>query len=197
MADTPVFTPYLYRHSLPATQQRWYVLAATAIARMYHSTANVLPDGRVMAGGSNPHFDYKLTGVQFPTELRLDAYSPYYLESVYAVLRPKIITVSAPAPNVAYGATFTVTFSVAYGLTSSNVVKFNVYAPPFTTHTTSMSQRMLSLSASTPLAAPNSTTVYSSTVTAPPTAVAAPPGYYMFFVVNGEIPSAGQWLHFS
>lgn len=196
MANTPVFTPYLYRQSLPATQKRWYVLAASAIARMYHSTANVLPDGRVMAGGSNPHFGYVLAGTQFPTELRLDAYSPYYLESVYAVLRPKIITVSATS-NIGYGATFTVTFSVAFGLTSSNVLNFNVYAPPFTTHTTSMSQRMLSLSASTPLSAPNSSTVYSSTVTAPPTAVAAPPGYYMFFVVNGEIPSKGQWLHFS
>ncbi|GLJ35553.1 hypothetical protein SUGI_0714890 [Cryptomeria japonica] len=196
MANTPVFTPYLYRHSLPVGQQRFYVLAATGIARMYHSTANVLPDGRVMAGGSNPHFNYVLTGTQFPTELRLEAYSPYYLESVYAVLRPQIITMSATS-NVAYGTTFTVTFSVAFGMTSSNVVNFNVYAPPFTTHTTSMGQRMLSLSASKPVAAPNSTTVFSATVTAPPTAVAAPPGYYMFFVVNGEIPSKGQWVHFS
>ncbi|XP_057867426.2 aldehyde oxidase GLOX-like [Cryptomeria japonica] len=196
MANTPVFTPYLYRHSLPVGQQRFYVLAATGIARMYHSTANVLPDGRVMAGGSNPHFNYVLTGTQFPTELRLEAYSPYYLESVYAVLRPQIITMSATS-NVAYGTTFTVTFSVAFGMTISNVVNFNVYAPPFTTHTTSMGQRMLSLSASKPVAAPNSTTVFSATVTAPPTAVAAPPGYYMFFVVNGKIPSKGQWVHFS
>ncbi|GLJ10895.1 hypothetical protein SUGI_0137480 [Cryptomeria japonica] len=88
MANTPVFTPNLYRHSLPIGQQRFYVLAATGISRMYHSTANVLPDGRVKAGDSNPHFNYVLTGTRFLTDLRLEVYNPYHLESIYVVLHP-------------------------------------------------------------------------------------------------------------
>ncbi|KAH9290122.1 hypothetical protein KI387_034239 [Taxus chinensis] len=95
MANTSVLTPYLYRPTAPFGR-RFFTLAATSISRMYHSTANILPDGRVFVGGSNPHFGYVFTGTPFPTELQLEACSPYYLENVYTKLfRPKITSVSS------------------------------------------------------------------------------------------------------
>ncbi|KAI8556725.1 hypothetical protein RHMOL_Rhmol05G0276600 [Rhododendron molle] len=48
------------------------ILNPSTIARMYHSTANLLPDGRILLAGSNTHWVY--TWVQpFSTELTIDA----------------------------------------------------------------------------------------------------------------------------
>ncbi|XP_057821286.2 aldehyde oxidase GLOX-like [Cryptomeria japonica] len=195
MATDPVLTPYLYRPSAPVGQ-RFFTLAATSIPRMYHSTANVMTDGRVFVGGSNPHAGYVLTGTTFPTELRLEAYSPYYLDKVYKdSFRPRILSLSSSL--ISYSTTFRVDYSVPSPIT--NTIQFNAYTPPFTTHTNSMNQRMLGLAAGTPRVVSNArgNVVYSSSVTAPPGAVAAPPGYYILFVVNNGVPSTAKWIRFS
>ncbi|KAJ7538359.1 hypothetical protein O6H91_11G044800 [Diphasiastrum complanatum] len=75
LACDPVLTPLLYSPS-EAISQRFQILSASTIARMYHSTTNLLPDGRVLVGGSNTNTDYAFNGVLFLTELRLEAYSP-------------------------------------------------------------------------------------------------------------------------
>lgn len=67
--------------------------------------------GDFLVGGSNPHAGYDFSGVLFPTELRLEAYSPYYLDKSYIALRPTIVSVSTN--SIIYGGAFTVTFSVA------------------------------------------------------------------------------------
>lgn len=185
-AANPNFAPLLYRPS-NAAGSRFYVLAATTIPRLYHSTANVLPDGRILVGGSNPNIGYSFSGVPFPTELRLEAYSPYYLDNAYASQRPKITALSTS--SIGYGSTFTVQFSL--GSTPTNV-QYRVYAPPFTTHTFSMNQRQLLLAATGVRAVGGA---YSSIVTAPSSAIAAPAGYYLLFVVNAGIPSPGAWVH--
>lgn len=51
----------------------------TTIPRMYHSAATLLPDGRILVGGSNPHLQYDFSNVKYPTELSLEAFSPPYL----------------------------------------------------------------------------------------------------------------------
>lgn len=192
MATTPALSPLLYRSKAPLGA-RFFVLAPTGIARMYHSSASILPDGRVLVGGSNPHFGYVFSGTTYPTELRLESYSPYYLHSDYTFLRPQITLVSST--SISYGAVFQVIFSVPAKLTPGRVVAVNIYAPSFTTHSNSMNQRLLTLMASTPVAVRN-LPVYSLSVKAPPSAVVAPPGYYMLFVVNGGIPSVARWVRF-
>lgn len=187
LATTPVFSPLLYRPN-EALGSRFFDLASSNIARMYHSTANLLADGRVLVGGSNPHQTYVLTGTAYPTELRLESYSPYYLDPVNTISRPTIFWISST--SISYGATFSVVFSVA----SLSVVQVNIYPPSFTTHAHSMNQRLLILAASAATLLPNASNDYSITATAPPNGVAAPPGYYMMFVVNGGIPSVAQWV---
>lgn len=77
-ATNAVLTPVTYATNNPAS--RFSVLAATTIPRVYHSTANLLTDGRILVAGSNSHQFYTYTGV-FPTELRVEAFSPPYLSS--------------------------------------------------------------------------------------------------------------------
>lgn len=76
-AGNPSFNPVKYDGDAGAGK-RFQVLAKTGIARLYHSTANLLSDGRVMVAGSNTHQFYTFGGA-FPTELRVEALSPPYL----------------------------------------------------------------------------------------------------------------------
>lgn len=77
-ATEPALKPVLYA-TLTATG-RFRELAATTIPRMYHSTANLLSDGRILLAGSNTHERYTFTGA-FPTELRVESFDPPYLDS--------------------------------------------------------------------------------------------------------------------
>ncbi|GLJ08366.1 hypothetical protein SUGI_0087310 [Cryptomeria japonica] len=187
-AREPALSPFLYRPTA-AMGDRFRVLAPTEIPRMYHSTANVLPDGRVLVGGSNSNFGYRFSGVPFPTELRLEAYTPYYLHSNYDPKRAAITSISTR--EIKYGSKFIVRFSLPRR--PSNSIRFHAYAPPFTTHTWSMNQRMLSLAATTVV---KGSAGYLVGLTAPPTAVAAPSGYYLLTIVNGGIPSKAEWIRF-
>ncbi|GLJ06131.1 hypothetical protein SUGI_0032240 [Cryptomeria japonica] len=64
----PALAPFLYKpNSVPG--YRFSTLAPSTIPRMYHSSASVLPDGRILVGGSNPHVG-SLFSVTLPTILR-------------------------------------------------------------------------------------------------------------------------------
>eukprot|EP00253_Pinus_taeda_P034966 PITA_34966 len=189
LARNPALAPYLYRPNALAGQ-RFTVLATSTIPRMYHSSANVLPDERILVGGSNTHVGYVFSGVMFPTELRLEAYNPYYLDESYGAYRPSIVSLSKDA--VSYGTRFTVQFSVSSY--APNNIQFTIYSPSFTTHAYSMNQRLLVLASTTPKRVRG---IYIAIVTAPPNSIAAPPGYYMLSVVNNGIPSVAKWIHFS
>eukprot|EP01018_Ginkgo_biloba_P025472 Gb_25762 [translate_table: standard] len=188
-AREPALSPFIYR----ATQtigNRFRVLAPTTIPRMYHSTANVLPDGRVLVAGSNSNFGYRFSGVAFPTELRVEAYIPYYLHPSYDFKR--VIITSISTTDIKYGSKFIVRFSLSRRPSHDNIL-FHAYAPPFTTHTWSMNQRMLSLG-TTGIAKRKGT--YLVGLKAPPRAAAAPPGYYLLSIVNGGVPSKAEWIRF-
>ncbi|KAJ7541079.1 hypothetical protein O6H91_10G045000 [Diphasiastrum complanatum] len=187
LARDPVLMPLLYSPS-EAVSQRFQILSASTIARMYHSTANLLPDGRVLVGGSNTNTDYAFNGVLFPTELRLEAYSPYYLDSSFSALKPTIIRFYPT--TITLNSAFNVQFSVPTSPRSD--LQISIYAPPFTTHSVSMNQRLLALSIINVKNLGGSTDL--ATVKSPPNAVAAPAGYYLLFVVNAGIPSTGAWI---
>lgn len=191
LAQNPALNPVLYRTKNPPGS-RFEVKDPSNIPRMYHSTAILLRDGRVLVGGSNPHPSYNFSGVLFPTELSLEAFHPPYLDPQFLSLRPTIIT-PASRTKLSHGQRFKVRFTVMEELDPLKI-SVTMLAPPFNTHSFSMNQRLLVL------AGGNVTTTtwpdlnYEVEVNAPICGNIAPSGYYILFVVHRSIPSEGIWI---
>lgn len=189
-ADQPNYTPVLYNPDKPKGL-RFKAMMPTQIARMYHSTSAVLPNGKIWVSGSNTHETYK-DNDKYPTETRVEAFSPPYLDEAFYKYRPQI-NQDATKKELKYGNTFETNFSVEDGAgLTANDIKVTMYAPPFTTHGFSMGQRLIILKIDELVAQePGSYTVR---MAAPPSGAIAPPGYYLLFVVHRGIPSTGTWV---
>ncbi|XP_024971627.1 aldehyde oxidase GLOX1-like [Cynara cardunculus var. scolymus] len=187
----PVLNPLIYQPGNPVGS-RFVMQAPTTIPRMYHSTAILLRDGRVLVGGSNPHDKYEFTNVFYPTELSLEEFSPSYLDSTLSGLRPVIISPVNGATTM-YGKQMVIKFAVSKNLNTSSVL-VTMVAPSFNTHSFSMNQRLLVLHSGIPTIVRKSSN-YQVTVTMPPSGNVAPKGNYILFVVHQDIPSEGIWIH--
>lgn len=164
--DDPVLTPELYD---PGTGT-WTQMAEQAGPRAYHSTAVLLPDGRVLSAGQTD-------GTMQTTA---EIYSPPYL---FAGPRPTITT--APTSLTYGGSSFTVTTPEADSIDRIALIRGSTV-----THGVNFDQRHLSL-AFTPGAAAGELTV-----TGPASALEAPPGWYMLFVIDDAgVPSVAKWVH--
>jgi hypothetical protein len=146
----------------------WTTMASHSASRVYHSTAVLLPDGRVLtAGGENRHID---------GEDNYEIYSPPYL---FQGPRP---TVAFVPDSVDYMETFQVSTLDAGTIDSVAFVR-----PSSVTHKFDQNQRYVSLSF-------QDKGTYLE-VTAPANANLAPPGYYMMFLVNGSgSPSHAEFV---
>ncbi|KAL4584220.1 hypothetical protein LXL04_008812 [Taraxacum kok-saghyz] len=190
LGRNPILSPVTYT---PDNQigSRFEVQNPSTKPRVYHSTAVLLRDGRILVGGSNPHDKYVFTNVLYPTELSLEAFSPSYLESSSNALRPSIISPKTKT-SIRYGKRVAITFTVS-GPVDLNSITVTLVSPSFNTHSFSMNQRLLVLDS------PNSTkavgkSTYKIGVVAPPSGNIAPAGNYMLFVVHKDIPSPGIWV---
>jgi hypothetical protein len=85
----PVLNPFLYKPD-GVIGERFKIQNPSTIPRVYHSTAILLRDGRILVAGSNPHVGYDFQNVVFPTELRLEAFAPWYLEAEFDDLCPEL-----------------------------------------------------------------------------------------------------------
>lgn len=186
MASNPCLNPVLYRPDQPVGL-RFMTLNPGTVPRMYHSTANLLPDGRILLAGSNPHYFYNFKR-EYPTELRVEAFSPEYLSPDRANVRPVIEGIPE---TVRYGEVFEVVVSVS--LPVVGILEVNLGNAPFATHSFSQGQRLVKL-AVTPTS-PDGSGRYKICCTAPPNGKVAPPGYYMAFAVNQGVPSVARWIH--
>lgn len=140
-----------------------------------------------MLAGSNSHQFYTFTG-DYPTELRIDAFSPPYLSPTLNDLKP---TISVSPLQISYGTPFTVTVITPTGMTT--IVDLNLMSAPFNTHSYSQGQRLVSLNVAGSVQVAQAS-VYQVTATAPPSPQVAPPGYYMLFAVNQRVPSTAVWI---
>lgn len=183
----PVTRPVIYTPNY-AHGRRFSVMNPANRPRLYHSSAILLTDGRILVGGSNPHRYYNFTGVEYPTDLSLEAYSPPYLSAENEPIRPTILSTR----NIlTYRQYFTVSFSVSENL-SEGELSVSIVAPSFATHSFGMNQRMVVLKKNGVSRLTGNT--YELGVVAPSMAEIAPPGYYLLFVVHAGIPSSGMWV---
>jgi hypothetical protein len=149
----PVYQPELYN----PTSGTWTLLPAQAAIRAYHSTAILLPDGRVFSAGSDS---------KTPLEKSYEFFSPSYL---FNGPRPTITSVPSA---VTYGDQFTISTPDA-----ANISRVALIRPGATTHANHMDDHYyidLTWSAGSG----------QLTLTAPSSANQSPPGYYMLSVLN-------------
>ena len=177
----PTFDPLIYDHEKPAGKRWTQGLANTDIARMYHSVALTIPDGRVWIAGSNNNNPANVTA-EYPTEFRVEYFSPPYL------FKSKTRPLVSHVPRVAtYGENIKVLVNFGdLALPGSEPeIKVGLLRPGFSTHSMHMSQRYVVLRHSV------SNDFQSLTIEVPPTANIFPPGSgYLFILCNG-IPSKG------
>ncbi|KAJ4726530.1 glyoxal oxidase-related protein [Melia azedarach] len=189
-AEDPNFVPVLYRPNA-AEHERFKELAATTIPRMYHSSAVLLPDGKVLVAGSNTNDGYEFD-VKYPTELRVEKFSPSYLDPSLAQLRPHIIVESSDK-LINYGKRLSVRVRSKEMILNKDEVEVTMYAPAFTTHGISMNQRLIILNLVDVI---NNVWpgVHSIIAEAPLSGAVAPPGYYLLYVVYKGVPSVAMWV---
>ena len=161
----------------------WAVTAPATVARLYHSIALLLPDGRVVAASGNPAKGSQAAWLPADPmeEMRLEIFSPPYLFTKKT--RP---TITSAPQEIAYGAKVTVRSS------QSNDIKWmNLVAPGLTTHSFNSTQRLVDVSFS---AAPPD--ILNATI--PTNRKIAPPGWYMLFLTSTDgVPSVARWVHLS
>ena len=172
LAEDPNFNAVLYDPTRPL-HNRFTVLANTTVARMYHSEALLMDDGRVLISGSDPE---DTTG-RYPQEYRVEVFIPPYLMG--NPVQPAV-TISAGQSDWSYGEAYTFTVS-------QTITKVSLMGTGGSTHGNSMGQRTMF-----PAFACSGG---SCTVTAPPNAYICPPGWYQLFALNAQgVPSKAVWV---
>jgi hypothetical protein len=152
------------------------LLAPDPVNRDYHSTALLLPDGRVLSTGgeikSHPTDRSRLTATIY--------WPPYLFDSAGALAARPVIdgTVSA----VGYGSTFLLDSPQAASIASVVLMR-----PGSVTHAFNQEQRYVPLEFE----------AYGGDwlrITTPANGNLAPAGYYMLFIVNADsVPSVANW----
>jgi hypothetical protein len=151
------------------SSHHWTTLASSSITRGYHATSLLLPDGRVLHGGSGD-------GAGAPNQRNAEIYSPPYL---FRGPRP---TITGAPSELSYGDTFRLDTPDAAKVTHVSLIRLGAV-----THAFDQGQRFQRLTFTADASGLQ--------VTAPGSGNQAPPGYYMVFILNGaDVPSVGKIL---
>jgi hypothetical protein len=161
----------------PATGQ-WRTLASMQVTRQYHSTALLLPDGRVLSAGGGICGTCDTVGY---LAKNAEIFSPPYLFQADGTLAPRPPVTAAPA-STTYGATMMIGTSDPASIQKVALIRLGSV-----THSNNMEQRYIPLSFT-----PGATSL---TATAPANANIAPPGLYMLFIIDANgVPSVARMV---
>ena len=139
-------------------------------ARLYHSTAMLLPDGSVLVGGGGAF------GPQ--TNTNAEIYYPPYLFNASGARATQPAIVSAPS-TLPVGGSFNI------GVNTTAIGRVTLVRTGSVTHSFNNEQRFMEL--------PFTRSGTTLTVTAPASRVIAPPGYFLLFVLNtAGVPSLAR-----
>jgi hypothetical protein len=160
--EGPITTPEIYN---PATE-KWTALAPQQAARMYHATAVLLPDGRVLSAGQDRG------GLMTYGEI----FSPPYL---FKGPRP---TITSSPPTVGHGQQLTITTPDAAGITAVTLIRAGSV-----THEIDTDQRAIPLSFAAGAGR--------LTAQVPGNRALLNAGYYLLFIVNSNgVPSVAPFV---
>jgi hypothetical protein len=148
------------------------------ITRQYHSTALLLPDGRVLSAGGGICGTCDQVGY---LGKNAEIFSPPYLFQADGTLAPRPTIDGAPT-STGYGASMDIATGNPASIRKVALVKLGAV-----THSNNMEQRYIPLSFTAGAT--------SLTATSPANANVAPPGFYMLFVIDANgVPSVARMV---
>ncbi len=184
--DAGAMSPAVKQPQIWDTTGTWTTLGALdeqPRMRNYHSTAILLPDGRVFSAGGEGEQNDKYFGEIFCP--------PYLFKNLQGFqLAPRPVITTAPA-SLSWGKVFTICVPDTTGITRVCLIR-----PGATTHADDQNQRDV------PLSFPKAGNPLRLLVSGPDSADIAPPGYYMLFLTGSkqagtaypDVPSIAKWL---
>jgi hypothetical protein len=197
IADDPALDALIYDPQ-KALGQRWSLAGRSDIPRLYHSVAVLLLDGTVLVAGGNPNeqpvlpenINPSVMAQKYPTEYRVEIYTPPYLIGEKASRRPQNVVISNDRVRPD-GSTFEITFTAPEGGQHGQVLLIH---GGFITHGLHMGHRMVLLDheggeghgGEKRLRVQMPEARFGNNV--------LPPGPYVLYVVVDGVPSIGQFV---
>lgn len=191
LASGPVGTPAIYDPKAPKGS-RWSNggFDTSTIARLYHSSALLLPDASVLIAGSNPNIDVNISTI-FPTTYQAEVFYPPYFS---AQRRPLLTGVPR---TLSYGGDpFNLTVSASSYSGSSNAAAASamvtILRAGFTTHAMNMGQRAMQLRNT--YTVQQDGTIILHVAQPPPNSYILQPGPAFLYVIINGAPSNGSYV---
>lgn len=176
--ETASYAPEIWN---PATGN-WTLLAAQQYPRQYHSTAVLLPDGRVWSGGQGYATRVSTQVALCSYQNNAEVFSPPYLFNDDGSLATQPVISGAPTA-IDYAQPFVIDTPDAADIASVSLIRLST-----TTHAVNFSQRYVPVNFTV-------TGNNSLSARAPQNGNHAPAGFYMLFIVNNDgTPSVSKMV---
>ncbi|PIL37696.1 hypothetical protein GSI_01390 [Ganoderma sinense ZZ0214-1] len=181
-ADHPVLVPSIYTPDLPLGRRISNAgMPNSTIARLYHSSVTLTPQGNFLIAGNNPNGDVNLT-VPFSSEFRVQTLDPPFVQ----LNRPTIL--STPK-NLKFNSRVTVPIDLPLELTGPGAkLQVALMDLGFSSHAFHSSARLVFMDATI------SANRKSLTFVTPPNGRVFPPGPATIFLTINDVTSPGAWV---